>query len=312
MPLVLWDDVRYVLAIARGGSLAAAAKALDVSAPTVGRRLGALEAALGSRLFLRRKTGFVATEAGAAFVARAEEVERSVRALERGVTGFDERLEGPVRVAAFETAAYDLVAPALPRFFAAHPRVRLEFVVGHQTAGLARGEAHVALRTVRPEDTDLVVRKVGAIAFALYRVRQPGPPPPLDPWPELPVVTWDDAFAHLRNARWARERVPARLHRVTFTTSHGQRAAVLAGVAAGLVPCLAGDREPGLERLTGPLPELTQPLYLVQLPELRKSARVRAVADFLADTVGRHRAALLGEGPAARPKRPRARRPPGR
>jgi DNA-binding transcriptional LysR family regulator len=300
--MLCWDDVRYALAIARGKSLAAASKALGVSAPTVGRRLDALEAALGARLFLRRKSGFVATDAGDSFVALAEGVERSVRGLERGVAGLDDRAEGPVRVATFETGAHDLLAPELPHFFERYPRVRLEFVVGHQAAGLARGEAHLALRVFKPDDTDLVVRKVGAIAFALYRARAPGPAPALDPWPELPVVTWDDASAHLQNARWLREHVPERLRRLTFNNFQGQLAAVRTGAGAGLLPCLVGDADPRLERLLAPVAALTQPLYLVQLPELKASARVRAVAEFVVEVVGRRQAALLGE-PAAAPRR---------
>lgn len=296
---MLWDDVRYVLAVARGGSLVAASRELGVSAPTVGRRLDALEAALGARLFLRRKSGFVATDAGASFVARAEVVARSFRELERGVAGFDERLEGPVRVATFETAAHDLLAPELPHFFERHPGVRLEFVVSHRAAGLDRGEAHLALRGYQPDDAELVVRKVGSLAFGLYRARAPGPAPALDPWPELPVVTWDDASAHLPAARWMREHVPARLRRLTFTNIQGQSAAVRAGAGAGLLPCLVGDRDPGLERLSPPIAALLRPLYLVQLPELRASARVRAVAEFIAETVERRKAALLGEPAAA-------------
>jgi DNA-binding transcriptional LysR family regulator len=293
--IMLWDDVRYVLAIARGGSLAAASKALGVSAPTVGRRLDALEAALGARLFLRRKSGFIATDAGASFVARAEGVELSMRELERGVAGFDERTERPVRVATFDTGAHDLLVPELPRFFERHPHIRLEFVIGQQTAGLARGEAHLALRTFTSEDSDLLVRKVGSLAFALYRARAPGPKPALEPWPELPVVMWDDSLAHLLTSRWLREHVPARLRRLSFNNFQGQLAAVRAGAGAGLLPCLVGDQDPRLERLSPPLEALLRPLYLVQLPELRASARVRAVAEFVVDVVGRRRAALLGE-----------------
>src|SRR5262245_49873838 len=97
-----WNDVRYFLAVARAGSLAGAARALKVEHSTVGRRLSALEEALGTRLFLRGSTGFSLTPAGAEMLPLAEEVERAVEALARKTGGEDGRIEGTVRLTTSE------------------------------------------------------------------------------------------------------------------------------------------------------------------------------------------------------------------
>jgi DNA-binding transcriptional LysR family regulator len=163
-----WDDLRFFLAVAREQSLAAAGRTLRVSAATVMRRVGALEEALGVRLFTHHREGYALTSAGEELLVRAGRVEDEVGSLERALTGRDTRLSGTVRLATSENLAALLVVPALTRFHRAHPDIRVELALGVRAVGLSRREADLALRLVRPQQADLVVRRLGTVGFAVY------------------------------------------------------------------------------------------------------------------------------------------------
>src|SRR5438045_3651035 len=156
-----WDDLRHFLAVARSGSLTEAARALKASAATVGRHIETLETRLGARLFEHRSTGYVLTEIGRSILIRAEEAEAAVLAVEREVQGVDRRLSGKVRIATTEDIATMVVMPGLAAFHALHPGIELEVVAKFDLANLTRRDADLALRTVRPEKGDLLVRRIG-------------------------------------------------------------------------------------------------------------------------------------------------------
>src|ERR1700692_321310 len=115
-----WNDLRYFLAVCRAGSLVGAGRSLHVRHSTVGRRVEALEAALGVSLFMRAPDGLVLTEAGREIVPLAEEAERAVTAVERRVAGGDRRVDGIVRVTTSESFSGFLMR-RLARAQAQHP-----------------------------------------------------------------------------------------------------------------------------------------------------------------------------------------------
>src|SRR4051812_35931293 len=123
-----WDDLKHFLAVARSGSLTAAARALKTTAATVGRRVTALEARLGARLFDRKQTGFTLTESGEATRRKAEEVEQAVLSLERETLGRDLRATGRVRLTTTDDIAALAVAPHLAEFGRRFPQISLEIV----------------------------------------------------------------------------------------------------------------------------------------------------------------------------------------
>lgn len=108
-----WDDLRTFLAIARHGTLSAAARALGVTQPTMGRRLSAMEDRTGARLLQRLPGGYALTPLGETILGNAERVEAEVLAAERTITGKDIALEGLVRLTTVDTLAARIVTPAL-------------------------------------------------------------------------------------------------------------------------------------------------------------------------------------------------------
>jgi len=166
-----WDDVRIFLAIQSAGTLRGAAQRLAIDQTTVGRRLTGLERELGSRLFLRTTGGLVLTDTGQQVLRMAEGMERMAVSFERLGEGADARVAGEVRVTTTDALAVDFVVPAIERLRGKHPEVRVILSTTTRLLDLTRREADIAVRTLRPEQPDLIVRQLGCWEVGLYATR---------------------------------------------------------------------------------------------------------------------------------------------
>src|SRR5688572_12682917 len=167
-----WDDVRFFLAIHRAGSLSAAAGPLQVTQPTCGRRLAALEASLGLRLFDRTPEGLALTEHGATLLDAAIAMEQGAHDLALRAAVRDRGLDGTVRIGTNELFASTSLVAALTRLRETCPRVRIELALSNDEADLLRREADIAIR-FRPTGqrltpANLVAIKLGDAPFLLY------------------------------------------------------------------------------------------------------------------------------------------------
>lgn len=292
-----WNDLKYFLEVARGGSLTRAADVLRVSQSTVGRRIAELEARLATRLFARHQTGYHLTDEGRELLGRAEAVEDNMLAFERGASGLSPGVSGMVRLATSDNLASDLVIPALPRFVARHPQLRLEIVTTTAAVELGRRDADLALRLVRPSHGNLKVRRLGALAYGVYGHRDylaRHPAPDDDPLAGRAMITWDEAHAHLPAAQWLAKRAPDAHVVLAVSTLRAQIAAARAGLGLAIIPDFLVT-DPALERVLAPGDVFSDGIWLVMHADLAASSRVRAVADFLAETVDDARSALAGE-----------------
>ncbi|HEJ2947346.1 TPA: LysR family transcriptional regulator, partial [Pseudomonas aeruginosa] len=163
-----WDDTRVFLALCREHTLRGAARALHVDQATVGRRLASLEAALGSTLFLRTSSGYLLTPAGEAAFELAEKMERSALELLRRTRGMDHRLSGEVRLSTTDSLAVDFVLPALARLHLEHPDIRVLLNSASAVVDLPKRETDIAIRTLRPENPDLILRKLASWPMGLF------------------------------------------------------------------------------------------------------------------------------------------------
>ena len=281
-----WDDFKYFLAVARSGSLTGAARALKTSAATVGRRITTLESRLGARLFDRGQTGYALTESGEAIRLKAEEVEEAVLSLEREAFGRDLRATGKVRVATAEDIASVIVAPKLTEFRRSHPGIMLEVVSSWDVANLTRREADVAIRTVRPTQGDYVIRQAGVWNCALYVAKPFAQAHDLvtdmGEMPDIDVISWTEEH-RFRGGDWFEKHAPKAPVVFAANSRHIQYAACRAGLGAAILPCLTADNDHDLVRLLPPNRVRSIPLWLVAHRDLLRTARVRAVMDFLAD-----------------------------
>jgi len=290
-----WNDLRHFLVVARTGSLSAATRELHVSQATLGRRIQALEAALGVVLFERLNTGYVLTSAGREIQARAEAAEAAVLAVARGADGGRSTLQGSVRLATGEALASHLIAPHLVQFQSKYPALRLEFVTGIRAVSLSRREADLALRLIRPDRGDHVRRKVGTVGFGLYTgsvLVERCPDILQDPW-TADLIGWDESMRDIPVAGWAEKHARAKLV-ATATSMNVQLALARAGLGAAILPCFVADAIPELVRLVGPAEIGSLDLWLVAHRDLSRAPRVRAVLDFVADLCSREATRLRG------------------
>lgn len=286
-----WDDLRVFLAVARAGSLTGAAGRLRLGVATVSRRVERLEAALGAALFTRHQTGYRLTDEGAALLFRAEAMEVAAA----GIAPGGGEVAGTVRLATAETLANEVVVPSLPALLARHPGLVVEVVTNVATANLHRRDADLALRMVRPEAGRVTVRRVGTLGFALF-----GAPAYLAgregaPLQDHRLIGWDEALRGLPAAAWVARALRDRPPALTTTTLAGQLAAARAGLGLAILPRFLG-LEAGLVDLSHEL-GLDQSIWLVLHADLAASARVRAVADHLAELVRSEDARLQLGGP---------------
>jgi len=285
-----WNDVRVFLAVARQGSMRAAGRALGLSQPTIARRLAAFEAAFGGpSLFDRLPDGLRLNAVGEQLVPEAEIVETAMLTLERRRAAASPALSGTVRVSTGECAA-GFLARCLsgPTTTALPSGITLELVDElRQTANLVRRQADMALRHEPPEGGDFYISKAGTFACAVYRRRGAL----AGGW-----VTYTDEQAHYAPARWVQRQVEETGQPVVLRASSMlmHLEAIRAGTGRGVLPCYVGDGHPLLERLTPPIPEIAAEYWIIVHRDLRRSACVRAVIDWIKALFAEQRDVLAG------------------
>lgn len=275
-----WDDLQLVLLLARGRTLAAAARQLGVDASTVHRRLAAFEQRLGASLFERGAGGYRPTAAGAELLAAAEGMAEAVQALdERRQRQSAERLSGLLRVTAPDDLVSHILLPLIASFVAEHPEVQVELAVDNRQLNLSRREADIALRATREPPSHLAGRRASQLASAVY-----GGPVLADaladrPLASLPWIAWNEETGPPAFARWLEGEGLAEKPVLRCASMQLQAEAAAAGIGAVLLPCFLGDSTSGLRRLTQPLAPLASELWLLAPTEVRRRPVVRRFLD---------------------------------
>jgi DNA-binding transcriptional LysR family regulator len=288
-----WHDLRFFLAVARTGSLSAAARELRCTQTTVGRRLASLEARLGVRLLNRTSRGYLATPAGEAIREHVEHIDAEAAAVERVVAGQDMRLEGRVTVACIESVANVILAPCFSRLHQDYPGVVIELLPPDRHLSLARREADISIHHVRPKQREIVVRRIGSIAFGLYAspdyLERLGTPNFADGCAGHRVITLPDQFCDLPQMQWLAG-LTGRAHVVLKTGSYESRLhSLLAGDGMAYLPCFHGDEVPGLTRIDEtPTAAPVVDLWLAVQKDNRNIRRIRTIIDAIAEAVSGH------------------------
>lgn len=286
-----WNDLRYFLSAAREGSLAGAARALGVEHTTVGRRLTALERALGAPLVVRAPAGLRLTLLGqkllplAAELAEGVERARAIVAMERSRV----RLAVP-------SGFSRLFAPELARLAASAPGLALELSSGARPVDLSRGEADLAVRGA-VTDPDLIARKLCRLGWSLYASsgyldKNPANDDPTDLSGHA-VIGFDRSLSQGHAALWLEPRCRGAQIVMRSREMVDLVAATRSGAGLALLPCFLADEDQSLSRLT-PDVLVSHDLWLVYRREARLSKELRAVIRFVGDVVAEHAPELAG------------------
>jgi DNA-binding transcriptional LysR family regulator len=281
-----WNDLRYILAVGRNGSLSGAARALGVNETTVARRIAAVEETLGVQLFDKVQIGRLPpTRAGEIVVGHADLIERQVIELSNEVAGGDAAVAGNVRLTAVPILVNRVLVPASGGLLDRYPQLSVEIVADFRDLSLTKREADIALRFAAPNraaGNAVLARKIGVLEFAVYATAALD----ADAAQRLPWIAYEPAMAHLPQARWIADEIdsgsgpPAG---IALNDAEGILRAVQAGLGRSLLPCMVADSVPELRRLPGGCGEqrYLRELWVLAHPERRSLARIDAVMAWL-------------------------------
>jgi DNA-binding transcriptional LysR family regulator len=285
-----WSDIRFFLAVARGGSTLAAARELRVNQTTVVRRIEAMEAALKTKLFVRHQDGYRLSEAGANLLAQAERVATEAETLERLADQRNRTLSGAIRVTTFEKFASLILTPMLAEFIELYPDVKVEVICADHRLDLARGDAEIAIRAGNlPNEPGIVVRKLADDPWSVYcspaYAEKHGVPRCGGDLNEHWVVGADGHIAALNPFVWLAKAAPCAKVRSVCNSVANALAAIKAGHGVGPLPQIVvhGATENLIECFA--LPDLDSGFYLATRADVKDVPRIRAFSEFIVERI---------------------------
>lgn len=292
--MVDWDDVRFFLAVVRGGSVRAAAEQLSVNHSTVLRRIAQLENRLGAQMFERLPAGYRITAAGEEILEVAKQMEAASHELETRVLGRDQSVRGRLRVTLPPPLASHLLMPDFAEFLHRYPEIEMEVLSSGELANLTNRDADVAIRVVYDRKTlplNLHGMKGPPLFGGFYISRDRLAAQHLgDPTPRWITISGHGV------PDWARK-AEVRAPSPPFTTTDfdSQVAAARAGLGITALPCFVGDADPLLVRAPGVDLQPYGTTWLLTQGEARKTKRVRLIVDFLHDRLSHYAPLLAGQ-----------------
>jgi DNA-binding transcriptional LysR family regulator len=290
-----WSDLAVILAICRAESLSGAARTLGQNHSTVFRKINAIEQKTGVRFFERLPHGYLMTGAGETAMRYAERIESEFHALGREVLGQDMRLQGRLRLTCPDGMASDIAPAMIAAFCSDHPDLSIDLVPSSSAVDLSRREAEVAVRATSKPPEASFGRRICDFRFALYSSRayldrNPGLALSDHDWCLIDgIVGWLVPLVW-KNAEQGERR--------TIFKSRASKAVLSAageGMGTTAMPCYLGDADERLVRVSDTLSHLDMGLWVLTHPDLRHTARVRALMAFMAEALGRREGLFQGE-----------------
>ena len=286
MQHINWDNLRYVLMVANKGSIAAAAKELEVNRSTVLRRINVFQENLKCRIFERGDLGYVLTPEAEKMINAAREVENTLFNMQRQIAGHELKLEGELRVTTTDSFVLSMLAPHLATFRQKHPYIVVDLLATNSILDLNRRDADIAIRPTRQPEANLVGRRLCDIEFGVYAA-----PEFLDGMAEDDIfserwIGFADSLLSTPVGSWFDGTIPAGNICLRCDSFVGVRMVAEAGMGLALLPGFLGDASQTLVKLEAPTRELTTGLWILTHPDLARSARVNAFIEHFSAALG--------------------------
>jgi DNA-binding transcriptional LysR family regulator len=292
-----WDDVRFFLAVAREGTLTAAARRLRTDHTTVGRRIRSLEESLSAKLFDRHTTGYTLTPLGDAFLKHAEKMEGVAVSAQAVLEDMNRPMSGKVRIGATDGFGTYFIAPRLGKLNELHPELEIHLLAMPRIFSLSRREADLTIGLAQPEEGRLYSRKLmdyelGVYASIDYLDRRK-PIKRVEDFRHHSFISYVDELIYAKELNYI-PRVDPQI-RPTMKSSNpiAQLKAVVSGYGLCILPCFMADPEATLKRLLPDKIVLQNTFWLITHADLRRLSRVRMVADFIYREVNAERQLFL-------------------
>lgn len=278
-----WQDLYVFSVLARTESLSGAARELGIEHATVGRRLDSLERALGLRLVDKLPRSRPLTADGRAIAALAQNMAQIAGLIEQRARPALIGLAGSVRVSVPPSLSRACIVPRIAALRASHPQLRLILQPSTELDDMGKGEADIALRTVRPDDGDLIRKKVGVVRFALYGTREFSRRAP-EQWT---FIAYDESRDHLPQQSWLHQLRGERPIAFFASDLMSQQMAARDHVGAVVLPTMVGDADSELVPLPTALAAPARDIWMIVYPDIRRSPLVEVVMNFLVDCIAR-------------------------
>ncbi len=282
-----WDLIHTFDAVAKTGSLLAAAKQLGLSQPTIGRHIDILEQALNVTLFVRSRAGMALTEAGADLVATSDEMMRNATDFHRKASGLEKGISGTLRLSVNDILGVYVLPGLLRDFMNRHPDIQVELDISNKAANLLARDADVALRMFRPTQNDLIARKVVEIPVGFYAHRSylelHGQPVGIADLLAHRFVGFDRETFHIDAAKSLGLTLTPADFSFRCDNIPAQIEAIRVGMGIGILHQGLAANMAGVERLLANIALPPLELWLAWHSDLQHNARIRLLVDFLAD-----------------------------
>ncbi|TNI75604.1 LysR family transcriptional regulator [Aeromonas media] len=299
--MINWDDARFFLALARRGSLRRAGLELGVDQATVGRRVGLFEQQLGAKLFIRTPRHYRLSPLGETLLPQAQAMEQAALAMDRAASLGE--LEGEICIATTDTLAQGFVLPAFSLLRQRHPGIRLKLLTAVSVSDIPNQEADLAIRSLRPEQGDLVVKRLATIRMGLYAspdyLARRGTPRSGQALQQHDLLLFPRELV----ARHWLSLCGEPLHEPNVVLQSNAQLVLMGaarqGLGIALLSTFLAEEGPGLVRL---LPDQHDPIdiWMVLHPDVQKTGRMRALVAALEEVFQRHQ----GTQPPALPATP--------
>jgi DNA-binding transcriptional LysR family regulator len=278
-PMFDWNDMRYFLALAEGGTLSAAARLLKVDHATVARHITGLERALGETLVDRLSKRWQLTQAGLDLVRLAEGMRTEAHSVERAVRARRESPSTTVTVSAPPALASHFLAPRFAELQARHPDLQVSLSGTQALASLNRQEADIAVRLWAPTEMSNVTRRIGKVIFGLYAAPD---------YSQLPSAQWrfiayDDSLDHVPEQEWLRSFANGRAIAFRSNDLAGQLAAARMGMGIAALPRFLAETAAGVVALCDD--SFSREIHLLTHRDMRRVRAIRIVMDFISEKV---------------------------
>jgi DNA-binding transcriptional LysR family regulator len=281
-----WNKARAFLVTAEEGSLSAAARALGMAQPTLGRQVDGLEQELGIILFERVGRGLTLTPSGLELLDHVRDMGEAAGRVSLTALGQSQALEGTICISASETYAAVLLPPIIAKLRKMEPGIQVEIVVANHASDLRRREADIAIRNFRPTEPDLIAKKIGDADAVLYAtpdyIAEIGNPTKPYDLRHAEFVNMDHSGMMLKGLNTLGLGLTEANFPLLTENYLVMWELVRQGAAIGILDAYIGDADPVVRRVLPNLEPLVFPIWLVSHRELTTNRRIRMVYDFLA------------------------------
>lgn len=272
-----WNDIKYLVLLARHGRMSAVAKEAGVDVTTASRRLKTLESVLGTKLFIRIDNRYLPTDPLQRVLARALSAEREIGYFQHELMEQDTALSGRLRVTSVHTFINSYLLPKLTSFNHLYPNIELELIADSDQLDLGRHEADLAIRMGRPVQQSIVTRRLSKLYYSPYAHQTLlAKKQPIN---DMPWILFEKSFDHLPEAKWQQQHYPNVKASLYCNVGPAMLSAVQNGLGVAYLPCYMAQADENLVALQAPTP--LRELWGLVHPEKRHLAKIRAFLDWL-------------------------------